>query len=135
MACIRNIGAQMLGAIGAEWKPVGVGDFNGDGRADMIFRRSTDGMLALYLMNGFQFIGAQLLGALGLDFNLIGLGDINGDGRADMLFRRVGDGLLWGYLMDGFYMIGAQSLGSVGMEFNGCYGQPPSSALVQLSQR
>src|SRR5262245_24523964 len=32
-----------------------LGDFNGDGRSDLLFRR-TDGLLSLYLMNGFQFV-------------------------------------------------------------------------------
>jgi hypothetical protein len=34
----------------------GVRDFRGDGRAEIVFRRSSDGILALYLMNGFQIV-------------------------------------------------------------------------------
>jgi len=105
-----------------------VRDFNGDGRADMLLRRSSDGMLSLYLMNGFQMLGAQLLGAVGTDFNLMAIGDLNGDGRADMVFRRASDGLLWAYQMDGFQILQSQPIGSVGMDFQGCYGQPPVPA-------
>jgi hypothetical protein len=36
----------------------GVRDFRGDGRAEIVFRRSSDGILALYLMNGFQIVAA-----------------------------------------------------------------------------
>ena len=39
---------QLLGAIGIEWNMVGVGDFNGDGKADFMTRRIADGMLAIY---------------------------------------------------------------------------------------
>src|SRR5262249_62106680 len=89
------------------WRVRGVRDSNGDGRADLLFRRTSDGMLALYLMNGFQVAGAALVGAVGTDWALLGARDFNGDGRADMLFRR-GDGTLLLYLMDGFRVVAAQ---------------------------
>ena len=51
-----------LGTVGLEWSLLGLGDLNGDGRSDMVFRRVSDGMLSAYLMNGFQMLGAELLG-------------------------------------------------------------------------
>jgi hypothetical protein len=35
----------------------------------MVLRRTSDGMLSAYLMNGFQIVAAQLLGAIGTDWN------------------------------------------------------------------
>jgi len=63
------IGAQLLGAIGVDFTLLGLGDLNGDGRTDMLFRRS-DGLLLGYLMNGFQLVAAQALGTIGLDWAL-----------------------------------------------------------------
>ena len=57
--------ARVIGNVGTEWNLAGVGDLNGDGRSDMVFRR-TDGALAVYLMNGFQVLGAQVLGNIGV---------------------------------------------------------------------
>jgi sRNA-binding regulator protein Hfq len=93
------------------------GDFNGDGRSDLLFRRESDGMLSQYLMNGFQFTSVQLLGAVGLDRTLAAVADFNGDGTADLLFRRDSDGLLSLYLYSGSQLLGAQLLGTIGLEW------------------
>jgi len=34
------------------WKIVATGDYNGDGKADILYRNDTTGQLYLYLMNG-----------------------------------------------------------------------------------
>jgi hypothetical protein len=90
----------------------GVLDFRGDGRAEIVFRRSSDGILTLYLMNGFQIVVAQPIGAIGTEWGLLGVRDFNGDARADMLFRH-SDGTLLLYLVDGFRIVAAQVLGTV----------------------
>lgn len=94
----------------------GLGSFNGDGRRDLLFRRG-DGMLSLYLMDGFNVVAAQLLGQVGTEWRLEGVGDFNGDGRGDLLFRRVSDGMLSVFLMDGFNVLAAQLIGIVGLEW------------------
>jgi hypothetical protein len=83
----------------AKWELLGAADFNGDGRADMVFRRKSDGMLSLYLMDGFQVLQAQLLGATGADWRVRAVADFNGDGRADIVFRRTSDGMLSARIM------------------------------------
>jgi sRNA-binding regulator protein Hfq len=94
-----------------------LGDFNGDGRSDLMFRR-TDGLISQYLMNGFQFIAINILGAVGTDRRLVAVADFNGDGRADMLFRRVTDGMLSLYLLNGPQILGAQELGAIGTDWD-----------------
>ncbi|MFL5061296.1 MAG: FG-GAP-like repeat-containing protein [Xanthobacteraceae bacterium] len=94
-----------------------LGDFNGDGRSDLLFRR-TDGLISQYLMNGFQFIAINLLGTVGVDFTLVAVADFNGDGNADMLFRRTSDGMLSLYLLAGSQLLGAQLLGAVGVDWD-----------------
>src|SRR5262245_25238710 len=115
---VQVAAANLLGAVGVDWRIVGVADFNGDGMADVLFRRSGDGMLSLYLMNGFQVVAAQMLGAVGTDWDVVGVADVNGDGRADILFRRSGDGMLSLYLMNGFQVVAAQFIGAVGPEWH-----------------
>jgi subtilisin family serine protease len=94
-----------------------LGDFNGDGRSDLLFRR-TDGQISQYLMNGFQFIAINLLGSVGTDFTLVAAADFNGDGNADMLFRRASDGMLSLYLLAGSQLLAAQLLGAIGTEWD-----------------
>jgi sRNA-binding regulator protein Hfq len=94
-----------------------LGDFNGDGRSDLLFRR-TDGLISQYLMNGFQFIAINLLGTVGVDFTLVAVADFNGDGNADLLFRRASDGMLSLYLLNGSQLLGAQLLGAIGVDWD-----------------
>jgi hypothetical protein len=92
------------------------GDFNGDGRSDILFHRD-DGQLALYLINGFTVLDARLLGVSGPEWRLVGVADFDGDGHADVLFRR-DDGQLALYLMDGFTVLDSRFLGVVGPEWD-----------------
>jgi hypothetical protein len=73
------------------------GDFNGDGRADMISRES-DGSLFLHAGQPGNKIAAPLRIGSGWNvFNSVfGNGDFNGDGRTDLIARS-SDGGLWLY--------------------------------------
>src|SRR5262249_33083105 len=64
----------------------GIGDFNGDGKADVLFR-NTNGTFTDWTMNGSQIIASQLVtyqgSAVNVDasFSVPGIGDFNGDGK------------------------------------------------------
>ncbi len=92
-----------------------LGDFNGDGKADILFRR-TDGTLLMFLMNGGQVIAAPIVGVLGPDWRNVGVGDFNGDGKADILFRRA-DGTLLMLLMNGSQVLAATIVGQLGADW------------------
>jgi hypothetical protein len=94
-----------------------LGDLNGDGRDDIVFRRKTDGLLSDYLMNGFQIVSAQVIGTVGTDFTLTAVADFNGDGMADLLFRRLSDGQMVMYLMNGPQVVSAQVVGNLGTDW------------------
>jgi len=90
-------------------------DFGGDGRSDLLFRR-TDGQMILYQMNGLQIASSQPVGAVGTDWILTASADFNGDGKADMLFRHT-DGTLLMYLMNGAQVLTAAPLGAIGTDW------------------
>lgn len=89
--------------VGTGWQTmnaiVGPGDFNGDGRMDVIARRTTTGELYLYPGNGTG--GWLPRVTIGSDWNrfsaVVGAGDVNGDSRADLLARERSTGILWLY--------------------------------------
>jgi FG-GAP-like repeat len=95
-----------------------LGDFNGDGRSDLLFQRSSDGSLFLYQLNGFQASPAQAVKQLGADWTLDAVADLNNDGTDDMLFRRGSDGMLAGYLMNGPQVLAAAMIGGIGTDWN-----------------
>jgi len=92
-----------------------IGDFNGDGKADIPWRQNSGAVYA-WLMNGTSVIGQGSPGGAPSDWSIAGVGDFNGDGKADLLWRHTSGGVyLW--LMDGTSMIGGGSLGTVGTDW------------------
>ncbi|MGA7205563.1 MAG: FG-GAP-like repeat-containing protein [Specibacter sp.] len=78
---------------------IGVGDFNGDQRVDVLARETATGRLWLYPGNGTGgWLPRVVIGAGWNGFNaIVGTGDFNGDGRTDVLARETSTGFLWLY--------------------------------------
>jgi serralysin len=101
---------------GLDWRVMGCGDFNADGRSDIAWR-NVDGSIAVWLMDGVNVIGAGITAALGHDWSLALTADWNGDGRTDFIFRHV-NGMVAVWAMNGTAIGTAQVLGSVGQAIN-----------------
>jgi hypothetical protein len=82
------------------WKVSFVGDFDGDGRDDLIYYNEGTGQTLMWLMDGLTVRDVVALTAPGAKAIVIGVGDMDGDGRADLLWRNeAGQREVW--LMDG----------------------------------
>ncbi|MCX7899895.1 MAG: S8 family serine peptidase, partial [Methylocystis sp.] len=81
------------------WGVAGIGDFNNDGRSDVLWRRS-DGLLVIWLMNGGVIQSSAVVGVAPADWLVVGVGDFNGDATSDILLRHsAGSVAIW--LMNG----------------------------------
>lgn len=91
------------------WQWAAGGDFNGDGRYDVLLRRD-DGAWTFYPMDGARVAAGRGWASLarGRDWRPVGVADLNNDGRDDVLLRR-DDGRWAYYAMDGRNRIQAQS--------------------------
>jgi hypothetical protein len=97
-----------------DWKVVGTGDTNGDGRADILWRNTRTGTNVLYLMNGAQVVSSAVINTVAVpDWKVVGTGDSNGDGRADILWHNTRTGTNVLYLMNGTTILSAAVINTV----------------------
>jgi hypothetical protein len=92
-----------------EWQVETSGDYDGDGRTDLIWRNATNGKHSMWLMNEWRVIGQAVIDepptsrlvATAADY------DANGDGCTDLIWRETTSDLYWVYLMKGTSKIGS----------------------------
>jgi hypothetical protein len=81
------------------WHVGGVGDFNGDGKSDILWRNDITGQSSMWMMNGTTVLsdsGATNL-QIGTAYRAAAVGDFNGDGYSDVMWRNIntGDNIIW----------------------------------------
>jgi hypothetical protein len=91
----------------ANWQIVGIGNFDGQGGADILWRNDATGENYIYLMSGNSIVGEGYIRTVAdRSWRVVGVGDFNGDGKDDILWRRNLGGENYVYLMDGTTIAG-----------------------------
>src|SRR6266550_710430 len=94
---------------------VGKSDFNGDGKADILWQ-NTSGARAIWLMNGTTYGSSVNLGTVAI--SIVGSSDFNGDRKSDILWQNssTGQRLIW--LMNNTTHTSTVNLGTVATSWN-----------------
>jgi hypothetical protein len=104
--------AAPMGLAAADWQVAGIGDFNGDGHADILWR-TAKGDIYIWTMNGLNVTSQTFVAGTSLDWQVQGVADFDGDGKADILWRHT-TGVVAIWLMNGANFVTSGSPGSVG---------------------
>ena len=101
------------------WRIAGTGDFNGDGKGDVLWRNSSTGQNYVFLMSGTAMLGEGFVRTVpDHDWEVVGVADFNGDGKDDVLWRNTSTGDNYLFPMDGLEDPSVRGIPARG-------GQPP----------
>jgi serine protease len=76
------------------------GDFDGDGKKDLILRHTVNGRAVIALMNGANVVSQGSISTVPVNYKAVAAGDFNQDGSEDILWRNTA-GLMFISYMDG----------------------------------
>ena len=99
-----KVSGNTIRRISNEWDMPGVGDFDGDGYSDLLWRREENrqGQNRIWLMNEYTVKSGSAIPRLsGSEWIVAGIGDFDGDGLSDIMWRntQLPRNRIW--LMDG----------------------------------
>lgn len=94
----------LLGVANLDWQMAasGNGDFNADGKTDLLWRNRATGQTVVWLMNGTTYVSTVSLPTVGdSNWQIGGVADYSGDAKPDILWRNYATGANVFWLMNG----------------------------------
>ena len=122
-----NLGQPLIGALlGATQQAVvsinppapANGDFNGDGKLDILWQDTLTGVRAIWLMNGLSQISSNGFAFVPAEWRMVGKGDFNGDGHTDIVWENTVTGVRAIWLMNGLNIISSNGIAYVPVEWH-----------------
>ena len=92
-------------------------DVDGDGKADLVWRNTSNGNTAIWLLDGTAIKSTGFPGGVPLTWEIAGVGDVDADGKADVIWRNTASGTVAVWLMDGLTITSVGFPGSASTEW------------------
>lgn len=90
------------------WKIVATGDFNADGKRDIVWHHQATGQASVWIMDGTRLRDGRLLTpdrVADINWKIVGAGDFNGDRKTDLVWHNQSTGQISIWLMNGTTLI------------------------------
>jgi len=97
--------------VGPTWQIQATGDFNADGKTDLLCRNQGDGRNIVFYMDGATWLNQDWIAEVPAPWVMVGTGDFNADGKPDILWRNpnTGRNIVW-------FMVGPEKFGEADIE-------------------
>jgi FG-GAP-like repeat len=97
-------------AVPPPWRVVGVDDFNGDRKSDILVQNATTGQVSLWYMDGLSRVGETAVQPATTPWRVATTADLDGDGDADMVWRHPATGQIYAWTIQGGLVVGGAAL-------------------------
>ena len=101
-----------FGVVPLTWTIAGIGDFDGNGSTDILWR-DTSGNVGVWLLNGTKIMSTSVIGSVPTNWSVAATGDYNGDGKSDILWID-NAGNVGAWLMNGATISSVVTYGNAG---------------------
>ncbi len=102
---LNRIGASLYSpgaVVPLAWEIRGSGDFNQDGKTDLLWRHNQTGEVLVWYMDGTTMFAHAFLPTVSiLSWDIVGVSDVNRDGDPDIVWQKEDDKTLLVWYMDG----------------------------------
>ncbi len=93
------------------WQVVGIDDFNGDRKSDILWQKSDTGELYVWFMDGATMTSGVAIASRPLPWRVAATADIDGDGQPDVVWQQPVTGDVTAWLMNGVTQVTEIALG------------------------
>ena len=99
------------------WRIAGVGDFDGDGEADLVWENTVTGQRAIWFLQNGVYSSALSLPTISTQWRIAGAADFDGDGEADLVWENTSTGARAIWFMKSGVLRSTMSLGNVSTQW------------------
>ncbi len=100
-------------AISSIWAIQAIGDLDGDGRADLVWRNTSTGQVNGWLLESLYRKQGGAMGTIPLDWTLECTADLNGNAKGDLVWTNATTGQINGWIMNGLTKLSGGNINTV----------------------